>query len=148
MFHFSFSSTRNITFGTLKIGQNNPEIPNLEIESHGFLENQVFLPTEQAETYLKIYILIYHSTYICPNLFGLMENLIFKETVIFKFYIWDIRVFLTNFECSKNNIFSAGKWKAKQVLKFSPLKNIGKIYIKNTNNFLLPKSIVIRDSFF
>ena len=30
---------------------------------------------------------------------------------------------------------------------FSPLKNIGKIYINNTNNFLLPKSIVIRDSF-
>ena len=49
LFHFSFSGTRNI-FGTLKIGQNDPEIPNLEFESHGFLENQVFLPTEQAGT--------------------------------------------------------------------------------------------------
>ena len=38
------------TFGTLKIGQNDPEIPNLEFESHVFLENQVYLPTEQAET--------------------------------------------------------------------------------------------------
>ena len=50
MFRFSFSGTRNIIFGTLKIGQNDPEIPNLEFESHGFLENQVYLPTEQAET--------------------------------------------------------------------------------------------------
>ena len=49
-FAFSFSATRNIIFGTLKIGQNDPEIPNLEFESHGFLENQVFLPTEQAGT--------------------------------------------------------------------------------------------------
>ena len=44
----------------------------------------VFLPTEQAETYLKMCVLIYHSTCICPNLFGWKENLIFKETVIFK----------------------------------------------------------------
>ena len=50
LFRFSFSSTRNIIFGTLKIGQNDPEIPNLEFENHGFLENQVFLPTEQAGT--------------------------------------------------------------------------------------------------
>ena len=50
LFGFSFSGTRNIIFGTLKIGQNDPEIPNLEFESHGFLENQVYLPTEQAET--------------------------------------------------------------------------------------------------
>ena len=39
-----------IFFGTLKIGQNDPRIPNLEFENHGFLENQVFLPTEQAGT--------------------------------------------------------------------------------------------------
>ena len=49
------------------------------LQNHGFLENQVFLPTEQAETYLKIYILIYHSTYICPNLFGCKENLISRS---------------------------------------------------------------------
>ena len=47
---FSFSRTRNIIFGKLKIGQNDPEIQNLEFESHGFLENKVFLPTEQAGT--------------------------------------------------------------------------------------------------
>ena len=45
LFRFSFSGTRNIIFGTLKIGQNDPEIQNLEFESHCFLENQVFLPT-------------------------------------------------------------------------------------------------------
>ena len=39
-----------IIFGTFKIGQNDLEIPNLEFENHGFLENQVFLPTEQAGT--------------------------------------------------------------------------------------------------
>jgi len=49
-FAFHFSGTRNIIFGTFKIGQNNLEIQNLEIENHGFRENQVFLPTEQAGT--------------------------------------------------------------------------------------------------
>ena len=44
----------------------------------------VFLPTEQAETYLKICVLIYHSTYICPSLFGWKENLIFKENCDFQ----------------------------------------------------------------
>ena len=70
-------------------------------------------------SYLKIYILIYHSTYICPNLFGWKENLIFKETIICKLQIWDFQVILTDFECSKNNVSIAGKWKAKQVLEFS-----------------------------
>ena len=50
LFRFLFSGSRTIIFGTLKIGQNDPEIPNLEFENHGFLENQVFLPTEQAGT--------------------------------------------------------------------------------------------------
>ena len=46
----SISGTRNSIFWTLKIGQNDPEIPNLEFENLGVLENQVFLPTEQAGT--------------------------------------------------------------------------------------------------
>ena len=37
-------------FPALEIGQNDPEIPDLEFENHGFLEDQVFLPTEQAGT--------------------------------------------------------------------------------------------------
>ena len=41
----------------------------------------VFLPTEQAVTYFKIYVLIIHLTYICPSLFGWKENMIFEETV-------------------------------------------------------------------
>ena len=32
MYRFSFSGTRSIIFGTLKIGQNDPEIPNLELK--------------------------------------------------------------------------------------------------------------------
>ena len=48
--YFLFAGTRKIIFGTLKMGQNNLEIANLEFESHGFLENHVFFPTEQAGT--------------------------------------------------------------------------------------------------
>ena len=44
----------------------------------------VYLPTEQAETYLKRCVLINYSTYICLGLFGWKENMIFKETVTFK----------------------------------------------------------------
>ena len=84
MFRFSFSGTKNIVFGTLKIGKIDPEIPNLEFENDGLLENQVFLPTEQAEAYLKIYVLIYHSTYICPIFFlkkhrkNSLKNIVFS----------------------------------------------------------------------
>ena len=41
----------------------------------------VFLPTEQAETYLKRCVLINYSTYICLCLFGWKENMINEETV-------------------------------------------------------------------
>ena len=76
LFCFSFSGTRNIIFGTLKIGQNDPEIPNLEFENHGFLENQVFLPTEQAGT--NICWMIYQDTNfkICLSLFGWKEKIL------------------------------------------------------------------------
>ena len=70
MFRFSFSGTRNIIFRTLKIGQNDPEIPNLEFESHGFLENQVYLPTEQAETNICWIIYQDASFKTCLSLFG------------------------------------------------------------------------------
>ena len=40
LFRFSFSGTRNIIFGTLKIGQNDTEIPNLEFENHSFPSNR------------------------------------------------------------------------------------------------------------
>ena len=62
-----------------------PSILHAHCTLHNVLFGQyVFLPTEQAANYLKIYVLIYHSTYICPTLFGWKENLIFKKTVIFK----------------------------------------------------------------
>ena len=38
----------------------------------------VFLPTEQSETYFKIFILIFDSTYICPDLFDWKENTFFS----------------------------------------------------------------------
>ena len=41
----------------------------LSVTVHYVLFGQYFfLPTKQAETYLKIYVLIYHSTYIYPSL--------------------------------------------------------------------------------
>ena len=43
-----------------------------------------FLPTELAETHLKIYVLIYHLPYICPSFIGWKENMIFEETVRFR----------------------------------------------------------------
>ena len=45
---------------------------------------QVFLPTEQGETYLKNFVLMYQLTYICPRLFGWKENVIFEETMTYK----------------------------------------------------------------
>ena len=51
---------------------------------NGLLGQYVFLTTKQADTYLKTYVLVYHSTNICPSLSGCKENLIFKETVTFK----------------------------------------------------------------
>ena len=51
---------------------------------HNVLFGQyVYLATEQAETYLKICVLIYHLTYICPSLFDCEVN-IFLIFVIFK----------------------------------------------------------------
>ena len=63
-------------FGTLKVGQNDREIPNLEFESHCFLENQVFLPAEQAGT--NICGMIYQGINfkICLSLFSSKENIV------------------------------------------------------------------------
>ena len=52
---------------------------------HNVLFGQyVYLATEQAETYLKICVLIYHLTYICPSLFDCEVNTFFFIFVIFK----------------------------------------------------------------
>ena len=82
MFRFSFSGTRNIIFGILKIGPNDPEIPNLEFESHGFLENHVYLPTEQAETNI-CWIIYQDPTFeICLSLFSWKENILPKMHIV------------------------------------------------------------------
>ena len=44
----------------------------------------VYLPSEQAETYLKSCVLMNYSTYICLCLFGWKVNMILKKTVTFK----------------------------------------------------------------
>ena len=49
-FAFHFPALETLFLEHPKFGQNDSEIPNLEFENHGFLENQVFLPTEQAGT--------------------------------------------------------------------------------------------------
>ena len=92
LFGFQFSGTRKIIFGTLKIGQNDPEIPNLEFESHGFLENHVFLPTEQAKT--NICWIIYQGANfkICLSLFSWKENILPKLHIVHWWYSFCIRV--------------------------------------------------------
>ena len=80
-----------------------------------FIQN-VFLPTWQAETYLKICVLIYHLTYIFPSLFGWKENMIFEEAVI-----------LTDFECSKKCFLCLKIKKRQKFYGFHPKNNIGKI---------------------
>ena len=72
---FHFPALKHI-FGTLKISQNDLEIPNLEFESHGFLENQVYLPTEQAETNICWIIYQDASFKICLSLFGWKVNIL------------------------------------------------------------------------
>ena len=47
-FCFLFSGTSNISFGTLKTGNNNLEIANLAFESHSFLKIHVCLQNEQV----------------------------------------------------------------------------------------------------
>ena len=82
MFRFSFSCTRKIIFGTLKIGQNDLEIPNLEFESHSLLENQVFLPTEQVWTNICWMINQDINFKICLSLFGWKETILPKEHIV------------------------------------------------------------------
>ena len=49
-----------------------------------YIVQYVFLPTEQSETYFKICILTFDSTYICPDLFDWKENTFFFIFVYFK----------------------------------------------------------------
>ena len=67
---------------TLKIGQNDPKIPNLEFENHGFLENQVFLPTEQAGTNICWMIYQDKNFKICLSLFSWKENILHKQHIV------------------------------------------------------------------
>ena len=51
LFYFQAQET---FFGTLKIGQNDPEIPNLEFEIHGFLEIKFsFQPNKLGQIYVE-----------------------------------------------------------------------------------------------
>ena len=79
---FLFSDTRDISFGTLKIGQNNLKIANLEFESHSFLKNHVLLPIKQAEK--KLYEMVYQDTNlkICLWLFACKGNILYKEHIV------------------------------------------------------------------
>ena len=49
-----------------------------------YIEQYIYLATEQVETYHKICILIYLLTYICPSLFDCEVNTFFFIFVIFK----------------------------------------------------------------
>ena len=102
---FSFSRTRNIIFGKLKIGQNDPEIQNLEFESHGFLENKVFLPTEQAGT--NIFWMIHQDINfkICVSLFGWKENILHKQHIVhWKPLVFRITLELAGWQLADHNL--------------------------------------------
>ena len=58
-------------------------------------EHFEFLPTDQVVTYLKIYVLVLHVTYICLSLF--------------KLNFLRFLGYLSHFQCSKNNVSSARK---------------------------------------
>ena len=52
----------------------------LYTELHSVLFVQyVFIQTEQAETYPKIYVSIDNSTFFCPSLFGWKEKMISRK---------------------------------------------------------------------
>ena len=50
----------------------------------------VFIQTEQAETYPKIYVSIDNSTFFFPSLFAWKEKIIFEETLNSKLWIGNI----------------------------------------------------------
>ena len=50
----------------------------------------VFLLSEQAETYLKVCVLIYHLTFIFSQVVRLEGKHDFEENVIFKLYIFTV----------------------------------------------------------
>ena len=60
------------------------EVPHQCTLHNVYIGQYVYLATEQAETYLKICVLIYHLTYICPSLFDCEVNTFFFIFVIFK----------------------------------------------------------------
>ena len=54
LFRFSFSGTRNIVFGTPQIGQNDPDILNLEFENQGVLKIKFsFQPNKLGQIYVE-----------------------------------------------------------------------------------------------
>ena len=62
-----------------------PQMQTVDTRStSGVPQKSLEFSMKGGETYLKIHALVYHSTYICPSLLSWKENLIFKETVIFK----------------------------------------------------------------
>ena len=81
LWYFGYSR-KNFVFGTLKIGENDSEIPNLEFENHGFLENQVFLPTEQVGTNICWIFYQGASFKICLSLFDWKVNILTKMHIV------------------------------------------------------------------
>ena len=61
------------------MGQNDREIPNLEFKNQGFLENQDFLPTEQAGTNMCWMIYQDINFRLDLSLFGWKENILLKQ---------------------------------------------------------------------
>ena len=71
----------------------------------------VYLPTIQAETYLKIYVLNLGVPFNIDfsSLFGRSADRILKENVIFELVLCASWLVFTDLACSKNNVSSVGK---------------------------------------
>ena len=61
----------------------NPEIAKLEFENHGFLQNNIFLATEQAGTNIcqMVYQDINFKICLSVSLFGWKENIVYKQHI-------------------------------------------------------------------
>ena len=77
---FPFSEFNLEMFGDISLSkaENLSRLPDLVLLHNVYIVQYVFLPTEQSETSFKIFILIFDSTYICPDLFDWKENTFFS----------------------------------------------------------------------
>ena len=92
----------------------------------------VFLQTKQAETYLKIYVLMYYLKYVCPSLFGWKEYIILRQpwSLNSKFAIyglfWPILIADLIYVSNITNIINGEKIVMWRIFSFPCMAIVGK----------------------